>query len=203
MKTFNEYINEVETRADIGKNEHLGHKYDLNRNPESLLRNTGGRIKHISTMKNGAKVYHEKLSSDEHAYHVTHPKTGKTTIRLNTVKSGKAHQIQTVAATKDNPTKVHHFYHHLLHHHKYILTTNAQSHGGHKVWQKLSKMKGVNTHGWYQGKAVNTDKHLKDSDSHASISDLKHAGNKKEAQHAKSTMKMKLVAHAKHKQHTR
>lgn len=90
-----------------------------------------------------------------HSYHAVNKKTGKADISVagtrTRTKHGYVFQTDSLDSTrnKDKP-KAHDFYHSILKSgHSHILkSSDVQSPGGFKTWQRLARKKSVNVHDW-------------------------------------------------------
>lgn len=86
-------------------------------------------------------------------------------------------KIKLITANdKYKVTGAHELYHHLMDRGHIIESDTDQTPGGLHIWKKLSRMPGVNVHGWdtHKNVPVNSDRYLRDtSDTHTSDSDLK------------------------------
>lgn len=104
-------------------------------------------------------------SRGTYTYAVTNAKS-KVTLVLSTIKCKGYQRINVVEAKKNNTYSAVKLYAYLIKTLGIVLVTDKQSTGGKRVWQSLSKVKGINIHGWDFSKEcpVNTDKFLKDID---------------------------------------
>jgi hypothetical protein len=76
--------------------------------------------------------------------------------------------------------------------HSQTLVGKSHSSGGQKIWQNLSKERGVSVHGWHHGKAHNID--TRDSeDTHVPDTEAR-GGHLKNDPAGKTQYKMKLIA---------
>lgn len=134
----------------------------------------------ISTTKSGHDVYHDKPGE----YYAV--KNGKIHLHISGNKDGKSFATVQTKAYEGNTIKAHELYAHLIKHHKLILTSGAnQSEGGKKIWQRLSKVKGINVHGWHKNEPININP-LDDTETHH---------HDKKDKNLNYITKMRLVAH--------
>ena len=106
--------------------------------------------KHIGTMENGHDVYHSYDNDDKiHDYHVVDPKTKRVNIHLTTMQQ-KAPGAEEVSVLTANTKSLgaHHLYKHLVTKHNKIISSNDQSPGARRVWDKVGEHKGINIHGY-------------------------------------------------------
>ena len=68
----------------------------------------------------------------------------------------KVIRVNILESSTYNKIKAHLFYKKILEL-GYVLWTNEQSFGGRRVWEKLSKIKKVDVHGWLYDRPVNID----------------------------------------------
>lgn len=102
----------------------------------------------IGTLDNGHHVYQtDNAKGNQHTYQVVNPRSGKTNIVLSTYDSGSAESVGQLVANRQS-RGAHHLYHHLVTKHNKIITSDDQSDGARKVWHRVSKMKGINVHGY-------------------------------------------------------
>jgi hypothetical protein len=78
--------------------------------------------------------------------------------------NSRTFQIDKLSGREGTSLKAHELYHYLINHHNVILNTSSQSLGGYKVWQKLSRKRDINVHGYYPQyvKYANNFKDIKD-----------------------------------------
>lgn len=173
MKTFKQFITEVEMNTSVSKT-----KRGFTRDPNAPLnRGIGKHFKKIGSFGN-SDVHHSyhavKGGKMRHHYAATDKVTGKVH-KVLTTKKTKIHGVETIDALKgsDHKDKAHELYHHLITKHNKTFVTNMQSPGGHAVWKKLSKAKGVKVHGYDNKlkKGVHFDA-TDHSDTHASVHDI-------------------------------
>ena len=106
--------------------------------------------KHIGTMENGHDVYHSYDPGDKmHDYHVVDPKTKRVNIHLTT-KQQKAPGAEEVSVLTANTKSLgaHHLYKHLVTKHNKIISSNDQSPGARRVWDKVGEHKDIHIHGY-------------------------------------------------------
>lgn len=107
-----------------------------------------------------------------------------------------SYNVEVVSANEQSPG-VHHLYHHLITKHDMVLTSDRQSLGGYKIWEKLSKMKGIGVHGYSRGKPVNVGTEDPE-ETHATVDDVIMARHEGDSNDLKDLVKKKnvmLVAH--------
>ncbi len=161
MKTFKEYISEVEEidyidKAKVG----VEGAWENHRTENELIANN---FKHISTTKSGHRVYykgikHPKGGMTTTEYFAVHPKTRKIHIGVAAQEHNNVLSDLSLGAYPKNTLKGHDFYHHLITHHDKVLVGSSQTPGSHKVWKDLQKYhRDVNVHGWRKGNPVNID----------------------------------------------
>ena len=142
----------------------------------------------------------EKLhssTSTHHIYKLSQP--GLTRYVAREKGTGQAHiviqgherknvmHVRSTAAHDESTVKAHEVYHHLIKQGKVLASDSKQSEGGKRIWHKLAKTRGVNVHGWHNGKAVNVK--VGDDETHIEVGDKSHGSG--------SAKKMILVAHKK------
>lgn len=68
-------------------------------------------------------------------------------------------KIDTLSASKQSKIRAHKFYEILIKKMDMTLVTDQQSEGGKRVWMKLSRISGIDVHGWdpEENKAINID----------------------------------------------
>lgn len=186
MRTFKEYLAEVKD-IKISKNDEFfknrinyncGNKWDPEKHPEN---------KHISTSSSGHHIYKTKIRGKPgvYRYHAYAPKTKRSTISVEGKEQNGVLSHLNLASHSSNKLKAHDFYHHLLKHHLTALVADQQSPGGKAVWEKLSKKRDINIHGWSNGKPIN----VKFGE------DETHSGNSDNDEASTEIRRMKLVAH--------
>jgi hypothetical protein len=201
-------LNEVDLRTDISrKAAGFAYKKFLGKHVNEIKKNldSGAKrmLKQHSTMEDGRKVYHAIDADGHHHYSVT-DHDNNVVAHVNMIKSGKAHKIDMAVAQPG--AGVHKLYHHLITKHNHIITSDAQSHGGLSIWQKMRKMGGVNVHGYHPktGRAEHVDIVHRPELSHVSNKNLESqrkvkggtiSTRKKEYADLKKTHSMILVAH--------
>ena len=185
MKTVAEFLTEVISVDSLKKGDEWGrtvHPYIGGHHAE-FTRFAHAQKQQISRIYPNEKIRHTakktKLNKDHtlvthsitaghettHYHGVVH-KNGHVTLGLKTTEhatSPGTHKVSTIVS-HNNKFPAHELYHHLITKHNHVMTSDEQSDGGHKIWQRLSRKKGVNVHGWDndKNKPVNIDKHLRD-----------------------------------------
>ncbi len=140
-------------------------------------------IKVIKTQDDGQDIYVAR-----------HKQTGvvHATISGKRNTTSGTYTVHTADSTGEGP-KVHKVYRKIMQSgHSKTLVGKTHSPGGQKIWQSLSKERGVSVHGWHHGKAHNID--TRDSeDTHVPDTEAR-AGHLKHDPAGKTQYKMKLVA---------
>ena len=117
-------------------------------------------------------IYMRTQSGEYNHYFAHNTETGKVDVALSTderkhKKEGNSTmKIQALTSHPDSELKVHKFYHHLITKHNKILTSDHQSEGGMKVWQKLANERGINIHAFLKGQGRTVNPH-DDNETHA------------------------------------
>lgn len=112
-----------------------------------------GTLKGMDIHKTYA-ISNETRKEQAATFQLHDPKTNTTHLHVDlSTKAGKAgnkvYHVNALAGTGQSPVKAHDFYHHLLKTgHIKVLSSDAQSEGGQKVWQRLARKKTVHIHGW-------------------------------------------------------
>lgn len=120
---------------------------------EHILSHKG---KHISTTPSGFLVYRTTTPGTiRREYHAVNPKTKKVEISFDGDEKNGVLTRLLLAANKGNKIKGHEFLHHLVTYHDKVLVWDVHTIGGKIVTERLSKMKGINTHGWSEGQPIN------------------------------------------------
>jgi len=186
MKSFKEYVNEVEVNAVFKNSEYF--KQEVLPNFNHPINDTDYKILGVYPGLN-LKICRMDYSGDT-TYFALDPRTKKATIAVRgKLKNGVLSNLY-LAAKNNNKLPAEDFYHYLIKNYLKALETDSQSEGAIKVWQKLSKKRDVNIHGWYNGKAVNIK--FGEDDTHADYDDeFDSKGTRR------SIFKMSLVAHIK------
>ena len=101
-------------------------------------------------------LHHEIDPQGYHVYMARHRDTGKITAAV----SGKRTKAKTftvdVADSTGKGPKMHKIYHKILQSgHSNTIVGKSHSPGGQKIWQNLSKQRGVSVHGWHKNQPVN------------------------------------------------
>jgi hypothetical protein len=186
MKTFSQFLAEAPLMTKIGRKE----KFSLE---------TG---KHLPKEKAGTKIasidkdhaLHHYKDDGQDIYVARHKKTGvvhSTIAGKRNAKTG-TYTVHTADSTGQGP-KVHKVYRKIMQSgHSSTLVGKSHSPGGQKIWQSLSKERGVSVHGWHHGKAHNID--TRDSeDTHVPDTEAR-SGALKNDPAGKTQYKMKLIA---------
>jgi len=186
MKTFSQFIAEAPLMSKIGRKTKFA--------PE-----TG---KHMPEHEAGKKVanidkehaLHHYKDSGQDIYVARHKKTGVVNATIAGKRNSKSgtYTVHTADSTGQGP-KVHKVYRKIMQSgHSPTIVGKSHSAGGQKIWQSLSKERGVSVHGWHHGKAHNID--TRDSeDTHVPDTEAK-AGHLKNDPAGKTQYKMKLIA---------
>jgi len=186
MKTFSQFIAEAPLMSKIGRKTKFA--------PE-----TG---KHMPEHEAGKKVanidkehaLHHYKDSGQDIYVARHKKTGVVNATIAGKRNSKSgtYTVHTADSTGQGP-KVHKVYRKIMQSgHSPTIVGKSHSPGGQKIWQNLSKERGVSVHGWNHGKAHNVD--TRDSeDTHVPDTEAK-AGHLKNDPAGKTQYKMKLIA---------
>jgi hypothetical protein len=186
MKSFSRFLAEAPLMTKIGRKE----KFSLE---------TG---KHLPKEKAGTKVasidkqhdLHHYKDDGQDIYVARHKQTGvvHATISGKRNTTSGTYTVHTADSTGEGP-KVHKVYRKIMQSgHSKTLVGKTHSPGGQKIWQSLSKERGVSVHGWHHGKAHNID--TRDSeDTHVPDTEAR-AGHLKHDPAGKTQYKMKLVA---------
>lgn len=183
MKTFKEFLLEVEEVEGMSKKKKLSTEYK----DEEHLQQHGA--KHISTTPSGHKVYQTGTKgSVRKEYHAVNPDTKKVDVSIDGDEHNGVMSKILLKANEGNTIKAHEFLHHLTTHHNKTMKWDMHSPGGKAVVQKLAKMKGVSSHGWAHGKPVNIT---------ADDDELTHgpAAHRKNTPEEDEARKMVLVTH--------
>jgi hypothetical protein len=155
-------------------------------------------------------VHHGVDAEGYHIYMLTHPEghplKGHVRAIVAMNKKGKAHRIETAVATAG--TGVHRLYHHLITNHDHILSSDAQSEGGMKIWQKLQKMPKTTVYGHdpVTGEVHNIDVASHPEETHVAGHQIRSAQKikvgsrdaakkKADIEQLKKEQRMELVAH--------
>lgn len=162
MKTYLEFISEVKTATTISKKSRgfINSVLPNSGKPMSpkLIQNSGGH--YIGAVTHAAGTHHiYKFPVEGVQNSVTFsahdPETGRSTLAVQGHHGNGVLSKLNLAAAKDNTFPAHEFYHHLLKKgHVKALVADHQSAGGKRVWEKLSKKRGVGIHGWDPKKEV-------------------------------------------------
>jgi hypothetical protein len=134
---------------------HIGKKMKFNWHTGKKLPDHDAGTK-IGTIDKDHDLHHEIDPQGYHVYMARHRETGK----INATVSGKRSKAKTftvdVADSTGKGPKVHKMYHKILQSgHSTTIVGKSHSPGGQKIWQNLSKERGVSVHGWHKNKAVN------------------------------------------------
>jgi hypothetical protein len=169
----------------------------------------------IGKMKGGYHILHRKDYDDYddkhyHSHVVQHAKTKRVHVTIDSEEeNGSGMHGDLATSSSGKGPKVQDVYHHLMKHgHVKGLSSDSQSPGAVKVWQRLNKKKGVNIHGWHpkEKKPVNLGKRFDPDETHNKTD---HAENdhiqkthrdkdiKAHQDDRNETRRMKLVAHMK------
>lgn len=157
-------------------------------------------------------VHHGVDAEGYHVYMMTHPEghplKGHVRAIVAMHKKNKSHRIETAVATPG--TGLHRLYHHLITNHNHIITSDTQSEGGMKIWQKLQKMRGITVYGHdpKTGELHNVDVEKHPEETHVSGHQIRSAqrvkasgkdATKKKAdiEQLKKEQRIELVAHKK------
>lgn len=184
MKRFKQFVNEVYDHGDTGQHNKMGMERLLGQKITDAHKHIGNIGKH--------KVYHRKEPKQGHGLHSYSVADHEGTITNSLlVKPHRHHMKVVLSATSGGGPKQHELYHHLITKHDKVITTDAQTTGGHAIWKRLAKKRSVNIHGWdpKKGKPVNIDHRLRDKEEthHDVIKDKEHG----------HIERMHLVAHKK------
>ncbi len=182
------HINEVKLAGGVDKD----HKFDSSEVGKGTGKTKG--FVHIGKVK-GHDVYHRERQGGNHDYVMTKEGDRKIHTHVNLDKKKAAHHVNFIQAKPGAGPGVHHLYHHLITKHNVMLTSNHQSEGGAKVWEKMSKLKGVHVHAVdTKGRGHHVD--LSDTrDTHVNPNDVYRAKTAKEEKHLRSIQALRLVAH--------
>lgn len=203
-------INEVELLTNIDKNTKSFAK------DSSYLGKHVGKIpgtKFHSKMDDGRNLHHSRDKFEDDHYYASDPKTGHVNAAVSMHHNrfvSKEHKIGL--AVSSGGGNLHHIYHHLITKHHYIITSNEQSEGGKHIWSKLSKMKGVNVHGYdpqtKKPHHVDLEKdhpeetHISNRNKDKIYDNPKEKYSKKEKEDVDRIQRMHLVAHEKLNENT-
>lgn len=116
----------------------------------------------ISRTSTGHHIYKTHETDGSVSYTAHNPSTNLVDIHLNGKE--KIHpngsstlSIKGLSGRSGSTLKAHKFYSHLIKKHDVILKATQHTPGGMKTWQKLQKERGINVHGYSQGKATDID----------------------------------------------
>lgn len=163
MKTYTQLVLEVEliTRPKSNK---FGLQSYLNKDVDKVLEKGKFKVHHTDSMSGGHKLIHATARDPNHKHYFLAGSDNKIKTALTTRKRGKSELVGLLASHDSATIKAHDLYHHLITKHNKILTSDMQTTGGLKVWQKLAKKHSVNIHAVdAKGNPINTDKYLKDT----------------------------------------
>lgn len=186
MKTFSQFIAEAPLMTKIGRKT----KFAPETGKHTPEHEAGTKIANID--KDHALHHYKDAGQD--IYTARHKKTGIVHATI----AGKRHSktgtytVHTADSTGQGP-KVHKVYRKIMQSgHSPTLVGKSHSPGGQKIWQSLSKERGVSVHGWHHGKAHNIDARDPE-DTHVHDTEVKH-GHLKNDPAGKTQYKMKLIA---------
>ena len=150
MKTFKEFLIEIEEIKNFAKK----NKTSTSLRDEDHVIQNGGKL--ISITPSGHKVYQtSNKGSIRKEYHAINPETKKVDVSVDGNERNSVMSQILLIANKGNTIKAHEFLHHLTTKHDKTMVWDKHSIGGKIAVQKLAKMKGVSSHGWYKGKPIN------------------------------------------------
>lgn len=133
----------------------LAHNNGQPFDPKTHAKKNSHLLSHLGTLESGHQIYHaHKRGSENHHIYAWHPsnKTAHVTIRTTSTEDSDHplnHHVHMLAGHEKSTVQAHEVYHHLITHHSMTLTTDEQTEGGLKVWQKLAKKPGVHIRGFH------------------------------------------------------
>jgi len=149
MKTFKQFIAEMP---------HLLDKLDKNKLDNSIKFPAG---KHISTFKPTGHEIHRKRyfdidgTPDEGSFTAVNPETNQVDMAIHGTYHGKTLHVHNLMGREGSTIKADDMYAHLANHHNMTIASDTlQSHGGAKVWKKLSERPDVEVHHEFDGKEI-------------------------------------------------
>ena len=130
MISFRQFLVEMPTKINWDK--------EANQWPSNYRPSPGSEKKVFSTKDH--HFYKAKAGKDygNDGYMAVHRKTGNVHMTVSGHHEGKHFYVNTLIGSKDSTIKAHEFYHHLLNHGLHLHSSNAQSPGGQKTWQRLA-----------------------------------------------------------------
>ena len=186
MKSFSQHLAEAPLITSIKKKEKFSHETGKRFSQDELGKKVASIDKHHD-------LHHYKDQGDD-VYVARHKKTGVVHATIAGKRNSKTgtYTIHTADSTGQGP-KVHKVYRKIMQSgHSKTLVGKSHSPGGQKIWQSLSKERGVSIHGWHHGKAHNINPRDPE-DTHVPDSEAK-AGHLKRDPAGKAQYKMKLIA---------
>jgi len=169
--------------------------------PNALGKKYGTVHKKIGELDTGHHVYHmHDEKSDTHFFYAHEPKSKEAHVTLSTksVEGGsnpRTHEVLMTGGHPNSTTKAHELYHHLITKHDKVITTNSQTPGGFKIWQRLAQKPGVHVQGWdpHTRKTIPLKNNLKnDKETHADEHDT-YGGKASEAVKRRARMHLMVV----------
>jgi hypothetical protein len=153
MKTFKQFISE----APIIQDDYPKPDYEIkdtrpysDEHTRSISSHKGYKIT-ARNRKDTPDTSFEAVSSDN-----------KTHMMVNGRIKGNEFHVSKLSGHPDTKIKAHEFYHHLITHHGLTLnSSDMQSEGGAKVWQRLSEMPGIKMSRMAFGQRMKNDKRAK------------------------------------------
>ena len=188
MKSFSEFLSEAPLLSDIKRKQ----KFSYETGHKLSLKNAGKRLTKIDSR---TELYYSHVEGYD-LYYARDIESGMVhfTITGKRNPTSKVYTIDTADSTGHGP-KAHIVYRKILESgHSVALVGKSHSAGGQKIWQNLSKERGVSVHGWYRGKAINLDP-LDPEETHVPASEAEkgYLRGKKDLA-GRQIYKMKLVA---------
>lgn len=188
MKSFSEFLAEAPLLSDVKRKQ----KFSYETGHKLSLKEAGKRLAKIDSHTD---LYHRKIE-DFDLYYARDKESGMVhlTITGKLNPRTKVYTIDTADSTGQGP-KAHIVYRKILESgHAVALVGKSHSAGGQKIWQNLSKERGVSIHGWYNGKPVNINP-LDSEETHVPASEAEkgYLRGKKDLA-GRQIYKMKLVA---------
>ena len=186
MKRFSQFLSEAPLMTNIKRKE----KFSLETGKHLPKEQSG---KKVASIDKDHALHHYKDDGQD-IYVARHKKTGVVHATIAGKRNAKTgtYTVHTADSTGQGP-KVHKVYRKIMQSgHSKTLVGKSHSPGGQKIWQSLSKERGVSVHGWHHGKAHNINPRDPE-DTHVHDTEVKH-GHLKNDPAGKTQYKMKLIA---------
>lgn len=145
MLSFKQFLKETPSLmyvSDYKKSENVLSDHDVRFGHEITKMDNPTDYKKISKLGK-YEVWHSKKGGDEHygsVFNLVNPQTGHVHMQVTGNYTGKkTFKVGVLTGQDKNPVKAHQFYHHLITRHGIALqSSDLQSHGGMKTWQRLA-----------------------------------------------------------------